>query len=58
MIKKKKILGTDILPNRKRLITHTTMQGLCLDNNKGEKAVNSNLMSTPDGALPAYRTTE
>jgi len=40
-----KLSSQDTLPNRKYLVTQSTMQGLCLDNNErfepAEKALNS-----------------
>lgn len=35
------LLGIHTLSNRKYLITYSTMQGLCLDNNEPEKTRNT-----------------
>jgi len=38
----------DTLSNREYLITHSTVQGLCLDNNERKETMNSYFLNTAD----------
>ena len=41
----------NIFPNIIYLVTHSTMQGLCLDNNEREETMNGYFLNTADSAI-------
>ena len=43
------LLGIDTLPDGRHLVTCSTMQGLCVDNNQRKETMNSYLLNTADG---------